>query len=59
MKFTLIAACLLSVGQSVQINNVAPVNKPVTTKEFPENLGDKNPETKEKTWYEYVASRKD
>ena len=59
MKFTLIAACLLSVGQSVQINNVVTVNKPVKTKEFPENLGDKNPETKEKTWYEYVAGRKD
>ena len=59
MKFTLIAACLLSVGQAVQINNVTPVNKPVETKEFPEKLGDKNPETKEKTWYEYVVGRKD
>ena len=59
MKFTYIVACLLSVGAAIHINNDAPVNKPVSTKEFPEKLGDKNSETTEKTWMEYVAGKKD
>ena len=59
MKFTYIIACLLSVGSAMTINNMSPANKPVSTKEFPDKLGDKNPETKEKTWADYVAARKD
>ena len=59
MKYTLIVACLLSFGQAIQINNVTPVNKPVSNKEFPDKLGDKNSETKEKSWSDYVANRKD
>ena len=59
MKFTYIVACLLSVGLATKINNMTPVNKPANTKEFPDKLGDKNSETKEKTWSDYVAARKD
>ena len=58
MKFTYIAACLLSVGSAMHINSIAPTNKPISNKEFPEKLGDKNSETTEKTWEEYVSKRK-
>ena len=58
MKFTFVLASLLSLGATLTINKDAPKPTLVAKQEFPDRLGDKNPETKEKTWTEYVATRK-